>query len=211
MLPNPKYKTSLCKYWESSKLNRHDMPTRPEVPLCPRSARNAENGRCKLISRLSTTSFFPRNPSSRIPPTRPTPIIERSNASTLISVGSKGSCKNGDKCSFAHGEPELRASPQSQGQFQGMQSQGQFQNPQWQGQFNNSSPYLPQMPQENMQNQSAPGLSDNQIIYFQLSFIIQKLVEVYPTNEQVQYFLRMAIEQLNQGNIDASADTLHVT
>lgn len=59
-------------------------------------------------------------------------------------------------------------------------------------------------------NQNVQSAFENQIIMNQLSFIVQKLNELYPTNEEVQFHLKNAVELLQQGNLDLSADTLHV-
>jgi hypothetical protein len=102
-----------------------------------------------------------------------------------------GSCKNGDKCSFAHGEVDLRAGSQQPGNYPPQQS------------------YHPHV-QEGYQAPAFPALNESQIIFYQLSLIIQRLYELYPTNEVVQYHLKHAVDLLNSGNIDISADTLHV-
>ena len=54
-------------------------------------------------------------------------------------------------------------------------------------------------------------LTENHIIVLQLQFIVQKLWETYPADPNVHYYLRHALDLLNMGNIDASADTLHVS
>lgn len=57
---------------------------------------------------------------------------------------------------------------------------------------------------------NANQLSENNIIIMQLQFIVQKLWELYPADPNVHYYLRSAVDLLNSGNIDLSADTLHV-
>jgi len=64
--------------------------------------------------------------------------------------------------------------------------------------------------QDNFQQSGYPMMNENQIILYQLSLIVQRLYELYPTNEQVQMQLQYAVDLLNAGNIDVSADTLHV-
>jgi hypothetical protein len=53
--------------------------------------------------------------------------------------------------------------------------------------------------------------NDNQIILYQLNFIVQRLYSLYQDNEQVMPQLRYAADLLNAGNIDVSADILHVS
>ncbi len=84
MMPNPKYKTSLCKYWESSKLSRHALSSRTEVPLRPRTSGIPQDGRRLINSPSCTTSCFPPSPSSTT--TRPTPTTRPSSANTLTSA-----------------------------------------------------------------------------------------------------------------------------
>jgi hypothetical protein len=64
--------------------------------------------------------------------------------------------------------------------------------------------------QDNYQQSGYPMLNENQIILYQLNLIVQRLYELYANNEPVQMQLRQAIELLNMGNIDTSADALHV-
>lgn len=107
-----------------------------------------------------------------------------------------GSCKNGDKCTFAHGDEQLRA-PQ--------------QNPSFQAQ--GPAPHAPTFggypPMAPHADHSAGQLTENNIIILQLHFIVQKLWEIYPTDTNVHYYLNNAVSLLNMGNIDVSADTLH--
>lgn len=59
-------------------------------------------------------------------------------------------------------------------------------------------------------DQAGGQLTENNIIILQLHFIVQKLWEIYPTDVNIHYYLRNAVDLLNMGNIDMSADTLHV-
>jgi hypothetical protein len=105
-----------------------------------------------------------------------------------------GSCKNGDNCSFAHGDNDLRATN------------------------NRHTPHYPPQQtttinsQDTYQQPAYPMMyNDNQIILFQLNFIVQRLYSLYQDNEQVMPQLRYAADLLNAGNIDVSADILHVS
>ena len=201
MLPNQRYKTTLCRYWESSELSRRALPAGPEVPLRARSAGAAQAGRRDLTSRSCTTSCCLPSPS--LTPSTCTRTTARCAASTSISVGSPGSCKNGDKCTFAHGDDQLRAPQQNPGyqaHAQHAQSNPLVQPPSF-------APYGQMAPPA----EPAGGqLTENNIIILQLHFIVQKLWEIYPADTNIHYYLRNAVDLLNMGNIDMSADTLHV-
>lgn len=50
---------------------------------------------------------------------------------------------------------------------------------------------------------------ESEILAQQLNFIIAKLTELYPQNENVHYYLKNASELLRAFNIELAADTLH--
>ena len=69
--------------------------------------------------------------------------------------------------------------------------------------------FAPYAPMSAPAEPPAGQLTENNIIILQLHFIVQKLWEIYPTDANIHYYLRNAVDLLNMGNIDMSADTLH--
>ncbi len=92
----------------------------------------------------------------------------------LCSYFERGMCKNGNNCTFAHGQHELR-----------------------------------EMTQNNMTPNTPPKQIDNDIIEKQLIFIMERLKETYPKNENVHYYLKDAQNYLDLREIETAADVIH--
>lgn len=126
----------------------------------------------------------PGFPDARPPPAKP-------NASNFKTIRCKyfdqGACKNGDKCSFAHGDSELRSDHGHRDRHGSAPNQG-------------------------YQQSNAPNPdTENLILSRQLSFIIDRLMKLYEKNIEVSERLSAARRVLAQRNIKESADLLEVS
>ena len=73
MIYNTKYKTSYCRYWETSKLISWKLPNRREMPLRPWRARAKINKRRFLTSHSQVTLL----PNQTQTTTSPSKIITK--------------------------------------------------------------------------------------------------------------------------------------
>ena len=107
-------------------------------------------------------------------------------------VSSKGACKNGDKCTFAHGDEELKAET------------GSFHQKPQTNQYNNfqRNQFQPIDPKNNY--------LDTHILNEQLIWIAENLGMVYGSRPEIMIQLKNAVDLLNSGQINSSADLLHV-
>ena len=126
----------------------------------------------------------PGFPDARPPPAKP-------NASNFKTIRCKyfdqGACKNGDKCSFAHGDSELRT---DHGHRERHAS----------------------APNPGYQQTTAPNPDpENQILTKQLGFIIERLGALYEKDPEVSERLTTAKRVLAQRSIKESADLLEVS
>lgn len=107
-------------------------------------------------------------------------------------VLSKGACKNGDKCTFAHGDDELKAETGSFHQKPQNNQYNGFQRNQFQT-LDPKNNYL-----------------DTHILNEQLIWIAENLRMVYGARPDIMMQLKNAVDLLNSGQINSSADLLHV-
>lgn len=121
---------------------------------------------------------------ARPPPAKP----NSSNFKTIrCKYFDQGACKNGDKCSFAHGDSELRTDHVNRDRHASAPNPG----------YQHST----------IQNPDP----ENQILTKQLGFIIERLGGLYEKDFEVSERLMTAKRVLAQKSIKESADLLEVS
>lgn len=163
MIPNPRYKTVICKYWETN-------GTCPLGPRCHFSHGPEE------LRKLDPNFQFQNNMGMRKKQMGGGPT--QSNYKTIkCKYFELNICKNGDSCTFAHGDKDLRPTV---GRNRGMYGNNGYNN------YNNNR----------YQNQ---GMSQQETIVKinQIRFIITELTKYYQDNEQVKMILNTSMNMLN--------------